>query len=299
MAGERRNPRARKRADAAVPVTDSLDLSADIGEGYGVYPAPMQPWRAEMQRGGALVPSAADPPSPHRIMELVSSVSLACGFHGGDPLLIKEYIDVAAQTGCRVGAHPSFPDRAGFGNRYMEVPSRELRAIIQYQLGAVTGLLTIRGLPLHHVKCHGALYNRSMVDESLARTVAEAVAEYDASLPLYGLPDSALEDVARRLGLPFWREGFADRAYHEDGSLVDRDRDDAMVLDARRVAERVVRMAKGGSVVCVEGTEVSVMPKTICFHPDTPGMMPMLEGARQHLAGAGVAVDGETRHSKG
>jgi lactam utilization protein B len=107
-----------------------LDLNADIGEGYGVYPAPMQPWRAEMQRGGTLVPSAVDFPSPHRVMELVSSVSLACGFHGGDPLLIKEYTDVAVQTGCGVGVHPSFPDRAGFGNRYIEVPARELKAII-------------------------------------------------------------------------------------------------------------------------------------------------------------------------
>lgn len=274
-----------------------MDLSADIGEGYGVYPAPMQLWRAEMQRGGDLVPSAVDLPSPRQVMELVSSVSLACGFHGGDPLLIKEYIDVAAETACGVGAHPSFPDRTGFGNRYMEVPARELKAIIQYQTGAVVGILATCGLPLHHVKCHGALYNRSMVDESLAGTVAEAVAEYDASLPLYGLPDSALEDAAWRLGLPFWREGFADRAYHEDGSLVDRDRGDAMVLDAHQVAGRVVRMAKEGSVVSVEGTEVPVMPRTICFHPDTPGMMPMLEEARQLLAEAGITVDSETRRA--
>src|SRR5918994_3598578 len=174
---------------------ETLDLSADMGEGYGVYPAPMQLWRADMQRGGEIVPSVVDLPSPRRVMELVSSISLACGFHGGDPLLIKEYVDVAAQTACGVGAHPSFPDRAGFGNRYMEIPARELKAIIQYQLGAVAGLLATQGLSLHHVKCHGSLYNRSMIDESLAVSVAEAVAEYDASLPLYGLPDSALEGV--------------------------------------------------------------------------------------------------------
>jgi lactam utilization protein B len=117
-------------------MAETLDLSADFGEGYGVYPAPMQPWRAKMQRGGEIVPSVVDFPSPRQVMKLVSSVSLACGFHGGDPLLIKEYIEVAEETGCGVGAHPSFPDRAGFGNRYMEVPARELKAIIQYQLGA-------------------------------------------------------------------------------------------------------------------------------------------------------------------
>lgn len=122
----------------------------------------------------------------------------------------------------------------------------------------------------------------SMVDESPAGTVAETVAEYDASLPLYGLPDSALEEVARRLGLSFWRKGLADRAYHEDGSLVDRDRDDAKVPDARRVAERVVRMAKGSSVVSVQGTEVPVMPRTIRFHLDTPGMMPRPGVASRH-----------------
>jgi UPF0271 protein len=276
-------------------MSETLDLSADIGEGYGVYPAPMQPWRANMQRGGEIVPSVANFPSPHRIMKLVSSVSLACGFHGGDPLLIKEYIEVAAQTGCGVGAHPSFPDRAGFGNRYMEIPGRELKAIIQYQLGAVAGFLAIRRLPLHHVKCHGALYNHSMVNEALAQIVAEAVGEYDASLPLYGLPDSALEDVTGRLGLPFWREGFADRAYHEDGSLVDRNRDDAMVLDPHQVAERVARMAKEGVVWTIEGSEVHVTPRTICFHPDTPGMMLMLEEARRLLTECGAMVDKETR----
>jgi UPF0271 protein len=276
-------------------MAETLDLSADFGEGYGVYPAPMQPWRAKMQRGGEIVPSVVDFPSPRQVMNLVSSVSLACGFHGGDPLLIKEYIEVAEETGCGVGAHPSFPDRAGFGNRYMEVPARELKAIIQYQLGAVAGFLAIRGLPLHHVKCHGALYNHSMVDEALAEIVAEAVAEYGASLPLYGLPDSALEDVAGRLGLPFWREGFADRAYHEDGSLVDRNRDDAMVLDPHQVAERVARMAKEGVVLSVEGSKVHVIPRTICFHPDTPGMMSMLEEARRLLTECGVMVDYETR----
>jgi UPF0271 protein len=276
-------------------MAETLDLSADIGEGYSVYPGPMQLWRAEMHRGGEIVPSEVEFPPPRRIMNLVSSVSLACGFHGGDPLLIKKYVEVAAETGCSVGAHPSFPDRAGFGNRYMEIPSRELKAIIQYQLGAVAGFLAIRGLPLHHVKCHGALYNRSMVDETLANIVAEAVAEYDTSLPLYGLPDSALEAVTGRLELPFWREAFADRAYHEDGSLVDRSRDDAMVLDRHQVAERVARMAKEGVVLSVEGPEVHVIPRTICFHPDTPGMMTMLERTRRLLTEHGVILDTETR----
>ena len=276
-------------------MAETLDLSADIGEGYGVYPAPMQLWRAKMQRGGEIVPSKVEFPPPRWIMNLVSSVSLACGFHGGDPLLINEYVEVAAETGCCVGAHPSFPDRAGFGNRYMEIPSRELKAIIQYQLGAVAGFLAIRGLPLHHVKCHGALYNRSMVEEALANIVAEAVAEYDASLPLYGLPDSALEAVAGRLELPFWREAFADRAYHEDGSLVDRNRDDAMVLDPHQVAKRVARMAKEGVVLSVDGPDVHVNPRTICFHPDTPGMMTMLERTRRLLTEHGIILDTERR----
>jgi 5-oxoprolinase (ATP-hydrolysing) subunit A len=273
----------------------ALDLSADIGEGCGVYPVPMQPWRIEMQRGGTLVPSVVDLPSPRRIMELVSSVSLACGFHGGDPLLMKEYVGVAAETGCGVGAHPSFPDRAGFGNRYMEIPARELKAILQYQVGAVAGFLAMQDLPMHHVKCHGALYNRSVVDEALARTVAEAVAEYDTTLPLYGLPDSALEDAAVRLGLPFWPEGFADRAYYEDGCLVDRSQDNAMVLDPQTVAKRVVLMAKNGTVLSSTGTEVRITPRTVCFHPDTPGMMEMLQAARRLLTEAAVRIDNDRR----
>ncbi len=268
----------------------SIHLNADLGEGFGVYPAPMQVWRAQLDRGGELVPATAELPSPQRIMESVSAVNLACGFHAGDPLLIKESVALAAETGCGVGAHPSFPDRAGFGNRYMELSPGDLKAMLQYQFGVLEGFLRIYRLPLSHVKCHGALYNRSMSDETLARTVAEAVAEYDPAIPLYGLPDSALQTAAEWLGVPFVREGFADRAYHQNGQLVDRRRDDAMVLDPEAVAQRVTDMAREGTVTTIDGPVIKIDPQTVCFHPDTPGMMAMLESTRQHLTEAGITV---------
>lgn len=268
----------------------TIDLNADMGEGFGVYPAPMQVWRAELERGGPLAPENPRITTPRQVMERVSSVSLACGFHAGDPLLIKEYVALAAETGCAVGAHPSLPDRAGFGNRYMELAPEDLKAVLQYQIGALAGFLSLWKIPLNHVKTHGAIYNRSMVDERVAQTVAEAVAEYDDRAALYGLPDSALEAAASRLGLPYKREGFADRAYHRSGQLVDRRREDAMVLDPELVGRRVAEMAGEGTVLTVEGDRIRIAPETICFHPDTPGMITMLERARQELTRVGIEV---------
>lgn len=266
-----------------------IDFNADIGEGYGVWPAPNQIWRADLERGGSV--DSDDPPlSVERILSLVSSVNLACGFHAGDPYLIKRYVAAARKAGCRIGAHPSYPDRSGFGLRYMDVGKDELKAIVQYQLGALDGFLRMEGMAISHVKCHGALYNRAGHDTQVASAVAEAVAEYRQGLPLYGLPFSCMEEAARLAGVPFVREAFSDRAYHDDGALVDRRRTDAMVTDPEAVSERVVRMALEGSVRSVEGNEVLLQPGTICFHADTPQVLGFLEESHRKLEKRGVRV---------
>jgi UPF0271 protein len=155
----------------------------------------------------------------------------------------------------------------------------------------------MEGMTLHHVKCHGALYNRAVKDEVVAKALAEAVAAYRSDLPLYGFPKSCMEDAANKAGIPFVREAFADRAYHTDGSLVDRRRADSMILQSDLVAERVAEMAKSGMVTTIEGDRISLMPKTICFHADTPDVMSFLEKCLAALQKGNIQVSGRTGRS--
>lgn len=267
----------------------SIDFNADIGEGYGVWASPNQMWRADLERGGPI--ESTDPPLPaSQVMRLVSSVNLACGFHAGDPYLIKRYVQAAKSAGCRVGAHPSYPDRAGFGLRYMDIGGEELKANIQYQIAALDGFLKMEDMALSHVKCHGALYNVASRDDKIARALAEAIAEYRPGLPLFGQGGSCMEQAASAAGVPFVREAFSDRAYHANGALVDRRRPDAMILAPDQVVERVARMATDGVVLSVEGSDVTLDPGTICFHADTPGVIAFLEGARSRLETLGIQV---------
>ncbi|GGF86703.1 UPF0271 protein [Azorhizobium oxalatiphilum] len=270
-----------------------IELNADMGEGYGVWALPSMLWAAELDRGGPLQP-AADTPVPDvvQVMHAVSTINLACGFHGGDPLLMKRYIAEAKKAGCSVGAHPSYPDLAGFGLRYMDMTKEELMACIQYQLAAVDGLLRMEGMELHHVKFHGALYNRAVKDPEVAAAAAEGVARYNPDLPLYGFPFSCLEDAANAISLPFVREGFSDRAYHADGRLVDRRRPDAMVLDPKEVAARVIRMVQEGVVRSIEGADVRIDPQTVCFHADTPPVIAFLEHSLGAMKAGGWSVAG-------
>jgi 5-oxoprolinase (ATP-hydrolysing) subunit A len=273
-----------------------IELNADMGEGLGVWPSPMQVWRFDLDRGGSIDPDVGEElPALERILRMVSTVNLACGFHAGDPFLIKRYVAAAKAAGCTIGAHPSYPDLAGFGLRYMDLTPGEIIATVQYQLGALDGFLRMEGMTLHHVKCHGALYNRAVKDEVVAKALAEAVAAYRSDLPLYGFPKSCMEDAAKAAGIPFVREAFADRAYHTDGSLVDRRRADSMILKAEAVAERVVEMAKSGTVATVDGGPISLMPKTICFHADTPDVMGFLAKSLAALEASNIHITGRTR----
>ncbi len=272
---------------------NEIEFNADMGEGLGVWPAPMQVWRFDLDRNGSIDPAADIAlPSLEQVLRMVSTVNLACGFHAGDPYLIKRYVAAAKAAGCTIGAHPSYPDLAGFGLRYMDLSPGEIQAVVQYQLGALDGFLRIEGLALHHVKCHGALYNRAVKDAVVARALAEAVAAYRDNLPLYGFPHSCMEDAANRVGIPFVREAFADRAYHADGSLVDRRRPDSMIFNPEAVAERVVEMAKSGTVATVEGGRIALDPSTICFHADTPNVMGFLKASFAALGRTGMGVAG-------
>ncbi|MBR2663948.1 MAG: LamB/YcsF family protein, partial [Clostridia bacterium] len=202
----------------------SIDLNADLGESFGRYTLGMD----------------------EKIMEVISSANIACGFHAGDPMVMERTVRLAAEAGIAIGAHPGFPDLMGFGRRNMAVSPEEARAYILYQLGALDAFLRPMGIRMRHVKPHGALYNMAAADEQLARAICGAVKDFDPELRLVGLSGSLLIRAAEKTGLRAISEVFADRAYEADGSLVSRRKPGAIISDEREALRRVIRMVKEG-----------------------------------------------------
>jgi 5-oxoprolinase (ATP-hydrolysing) subunit A len=246
----------------------TVDINCDLGESFGAY-------------------TIGDDTG---MMAAITSASIACGFHGGDPVVMERTIHLALERGVAVGAHPGFPDLAGFGRREMRLSPDELRAGLIYQIGALSALAQTQGAVLQHVKPHGALYNMAASDEALARTIAGAVAAVDPRLILVVLDGSVMERAARDAGLRVAREAFGDRAYQRNGTLAGRSRPGALVIDSDAVARRVVRMVTEGVIDALGGGEVRVSPHTICFHGDTPGAPRLAGAARDGLTRAGVEI---------
>ena len=244
----------------------AIDLNADLGEGFGV-------WRLG---------------DDDALLEIVTSANVACGFHAGDPSTMGRVCTRAAQAGVAVGAQVSYRDLAGFGRRFMDVDPAELTDDVLYQLGALDGIARVSGTRVSYLKPHGALYNAVVEHEAQARAVVEAVAAYDARLPVVGLPGSVLLRAAEAIGLRTIREGFADRGYTAAGTLVPRREPGALVQDAADVAERAVRMAVDGQVLAVDGTPVAVAVDSICVHGDTPGAVELARAVRTALEAAGL-----------
>jgi UPF0271 protein len=224
------------------------------------------------------------------MLRVVTSANVACGFHAGDPSTMLATCRTAAERGVVVGAHVSYRDLAGFGRRAMEVPARELRDEVLYQLAALHGVAGVAGAEVRYVKPHGALYNRIVSDEAQARAVAEAVGLFDGGLALLGLAGSAIERAAADAGLRFVREAFVDRAYRADGTLVPRSETGAVLHGEADIAERALRLAAEGRVVAADGTDIAVEVDSLCVHGDTPGAVAMAEAVRARLDAAGIAV---------
>ncbi|MFG2088330.1 MULTISPECIES: LamB/YcsF family protein [unclassified Spirillospora] len=244
-----------------------IDINADLGEGFGIW-----------ELGDDLA-----------LLDMLTSANVACGFHAGDPLIMRRVCAAAVERGVTIGAQVSYRDLAGFGRRDMEVPAAELTAEILYQLAALDGMARTEGGRVSYVKPHGALYNRVARDVVQARAVADAVRAYDPSLPLLTLPGSAVHDVAD--GLTVVAECFADRAYTPAGALVSRKEPGSVIHDPDAVVERVVQMAVDGIVLAADGTEVALKARSVCVHGDTPGAVPLLRAVRVALAEAGVALE--------
>lgn len=244
-----------------------MDLNSDVGESFGAW-------------------SLGD--DPH-VMAAISSANIACGFHAGDPGVMRETVALARAHGVAIGAHPGFPDRAGFGRRDLRCTPQEVEDMVVYQVGALAAVAAAQGARLAHVKAHGALYTMACREPLLAEAIARAVALVDRRLAVFGLPGSPLLAAARALGLPIAAEGFPDRAYHADGTLVSRTRPGAVLHDRDDVARRAVAMARG-QVMSVEGTPVAVAVQTLCVHGDTPGAAALAAGIRAALDAEGIRV---------
>ena len=249
-------------------VARTIDLNSDLGESFGAY---------TIGDDAALMPE-------------ITSANVACGVHGGDPLVMERTVRLAREHGVGIGAHPGFPDLVGFGRRDMRLSPAELRTTIVYQIGALSAFARAQGTGLQHVKGHGALYNMAADDEVQSRAIAEAVRSVDPDLILVVLHGTVMERVGRDAGLRVAREAFADRGYTPAGRLVGRSQPQALITDPEAVARRVVRMVTDGVVEAIDGTEIRMTPDTICFHGDTPGAPRLVRAAREALRRAGADV---------
>ena len=223
-----------------------IDLNSDLGESYGHYVIGMD----------------------EKVIPFISSANVACGYHASDPVVMDRTVRIACENKVRVGAHPGFPDLMGFGRRNMVISTEEAKAYTLYQIAALAGFCKARGVVLQHVKPHGALYNMAARDYELSKAICEAVKEFDSDLIVMGLSGGQLVKAAADMGLPTALEVFADRAYEEDGSLVNRRKDGAMITDENLAISRVVRMIKEGKVTAITGKDIDIKADSVCVHGD-------------------------------
>jgi len=223
-----------------------VDLNCDLGESFGAYKIGMD----------------------EEILRFVTSANIACGFHAGDPSVMRNTVKLALNNNVKIGAHPGLPDLAGFGRRNMNISPQEAHDIVIYQIGALSGFVKAEGAKMQHVKPHGALYNMAAKNSLLATAIAEAVYKVDPELILFGLAGSELVTAGERIGLQTANEVFADRTYDSGGTLTPRTEPDALIHDKNQAVGQVVRMVKEGKVTTRQGADISVKADTICIHGD-------------------------------
>jgi 5-oxoprolinase (ATP-hydrolysing) subunit A len=250
---------------SAAPV---VDLNSDLGEGFGIW-------------------TLGDDDA---LLDVITSANLACGFHAGDPNIMRRVCEAAVSRGVSIGAQVGYHDLAGFGRRSIDVDSASLTNDVIYQIGALDGFARIAGSRVRYVKPHGALYNRIVYDDDQAAAVVAAVTAYDPTLPILGLPGSALLRHAEQAGLRTVTEAFADRGYTAQATLVPRSQPGALLDDSAAVAQRMVQMLTTGRIQSIDGVEIAVSAQSICVHGDTPGAVTMAVAVRKALVEAGVEI---------
>ncbi|MDO4976875.1 MAG: 5-oxoprolinase subunit PxpA [Eubacteriales bacterium] len=245
-----------------------IDLNCDLGESFGAYKMGMD----------------------DKVIPLITSANVACGFHASDPVVMEKTIAMAAEAGIQVGAHPGFPDLMGFGRRNMAVTPEEAKAYTMYQIGALKAFVEAKGMKLQHVKPHGALYNMAAKDYELSVGICEAIKAIDDQLIVMALSGGQLVKAAKDMGLRVALEVFADRAYEEDGSLVNRRKEGAMITDEKEAIQRVVRMVKEGKVRTITGKDIDIKADSVCVHGDGVKALLFVEEIRKTMKEEGIEI---------
>ena len=245
-----------------------IDLNADMGESTSLWPYKVE--------------------DDFLLLQEVSSMNLACGYHAGDPITMGLLIERALNLDVAIGAHPSYPDREHFGRVSIKRNQKELFDDMLYQLGALQALLHSSGAKMHHVKLHGALYNDAAIDPEIAAVIIDALEAVDRGLILYGLSGSLLNRMAQDRGIKVAHEAFADRNYEPTGLLTPRTSSKALVIDKEEVEERVLSMIKNGKVTAIDGESIDVSADTICIHSDSPGALQLAKTLNERLKKEGI-----------
>ncbi|MBS3906468.1 MAG: 5-oxoprolinase subunit PxpA [Syntrophaceae bacterium] len=248
-----------------------IDLNSDVGESFGAYKLGLD----------------------EEVIPHLTSANIACGFHGGDPAVMRKTVSLARRYGVEVGAHPGFPDLIGFGRRNMDATLEEIQDYVIYQTGALQAFAISQGLKLQHMKAHGALYNMAVANPKIWEAMAEAVCRVDKEMILVALASSnneSLLDMGKRYGIRIAFEAFPDRAYRKDGSLVPRREKGAVIEDHEIVAQRALKMALEGKVIAIDGTEIDLWADTLCVHGDNPAAVQMVKKIREELKKSGANV---------
>ncbi len=245
-----------------------IDLNADLGESFSTYKIG----------------------NDEELMNYISSANIACGWHGGDPMIMRKTVKLAKEKNVAIGAHPSYPDKLGFGRRYMRISAEEAKNYMLYQIGALYAFAKAEGLKMQHVKPHGALYNAMVKEEELARGIIEGILEFDKNLIFIGPSNSKIMDMARDMGARVAHEVFADRAYNSDGTLAPRGKHGAVIEDKEEIANRVVSIIKDGGISSIDGEWVELKADTICIHGDNPNAVEIAKYLREILRDEGIEI---------
>jgi len=245
-----------------------VDLNCDMGESFGNYKIGQD----------------------NEIIKYITSSNIACGFHAGDPNVMSYTVKLAKENNVAIGAHPGFPDLQGFGRRKMDIPPEEIKNLITYQIGALQAIAKAEGMSLQHVKPHGALYNMIANDRILGQAVVEAILKINKDLILVALAKSKIINIALKLGLRVAREGFADRAYNSDGTLVKRSIVGSVISEAELIDKRVIKMVEQQKVETVDGKTIDLQIDTICLHGDNKNVVNVIKAIRNILTEKNVKI---------
>jgi UPF0271 protein len=251
----------------------TIDLSCDMGEAFGNYTMP----------------------NDEALLDYISSASIACGFHAGDPNVMQNTVSAAIKKGVAIGAHPGLPDLQGFGRREMQITAKEAYQMTLYQIGALHAFVKAAGGRLNHVKAHGALYNMAGRDAILAKAIVDAVHDFDPGLILFALAGSEMVMAAKKTGLAFASEVFADRTYQEDGSLTPRSHPDALITDEQQSLNQVLLMVNKQQVVSTNKKTIALQADTLCLHGDGAHAVEFAKNIHQTLVSDGIGIKAPTR----